>query len=45
MWNRSVCNFEVTTQRKQSPIRRKFAQSGHSAEEINGKVGITTKNT
>jgi hypothetical protein len=28
MWNTSVCNFQATAQRKESPI---FAQSGHPA--------------
>jgi uncharacterized cysteine cluster protein YcgN (CxxCxxCC family) len=28
-WTPSVCNFQKTAQRKQSPNWRKFAQSGH----------------
>jgi hypothetical protein len=33
MWVTSLCNFQKTAQIKLSPIRRKFAQSGHPDSE------------
>jgi hypothetical protein len=32
MWATSVCNFHKASQSKQSPKRRKFAQSGHPGD-------------